>query len=108
MPAYADGAGIEWDILNQEVVDLYRQGEYARAVVVAKEALDVAVENVGWQHPDVATSLNNLANLYYKLGNYAKVEPLVKRALGICRDGRHRSIHRRKGSDGFLSPLWRV
>ena len=28
--------------------------------------------------------------------------------LGICRDGRHRSIRRREGSDGFLSPLWRV
>jgi len=47
MPVYADGAGIEWDILNQEVTDLYQQGEYARAVVVAKEAIDVAVENIG-------------------------------------------------------------
>ena len=83
MHVYADGAGIEWDILNQEAMDLSRQGEYARAVVVAKEAIDVAVENVGWQHPDVATSLNNLALLYTDLGNYAKAEPLYKRALAI-------------------------
>ena len=83
MHVYADGAGIEWEILNQEVKDLSQQGEYARAVVVAKEAIDVAVENVGWQHPDVATSLNNLASLYTDLGNYAKAEPLFKRALAI-------------------------
>ncbi len=82
-PVYADGAGIEWDILNQEANDLSRQGECARAVVVAKEAIDVAVENVGWQHPDVATGLNNLALLYKTLGNYAKAEPLCKRALAI-------------------------
>jgi len=29
----------------------------------------------------VATSLNNLAELYRALGNYAKAEPLLKRAL---------------------------
>jgi len=83
MPVYADGAGIEWDILNQEANDLSQRGEYARAVVVAKEALDVAAENVGWQHPDVAISLNNLATLYTDLGNYAEAEPLYKRAMAI-------------------------
>ena len=74
MHVYADGAGIEWDILNQEANDLSRQGECTRAVVVAKEAIYVAVENVGWQHSDVATSLNNLASLYYTQGDYAKAK----------------------------------
>jgi len=31
----------------------------------------------------VATSLNNLALLYKKLGDYAKAEPLYKRTLAI-------------------------
>jgi len=31
----------------------------------------------------VATSLNNLAELYYIQGQYAKAEPLHKRALAI-------------------------
>ena len=58
---YAQGADIEWDILNQEVMDIYRAGMYDRAVVVAQKAQQVAEQNVGPDHPDVATSLNNLA-----------------------------------------------
>ena len=34
-PAFSQGAGIEWDILNQEVMSLYQKGQYDRAVVVA-------------------------------------------------------------------------
>ena len=30
---FAQGAGIEWDMFNQEVMDLYRTGKYDRAVV---------------------------------------------------------------------------
>ena len=33
--------------------------------------------------PDVAASLNDLANLYLLKGDYAKAEPLYKRALNI-------------------------
>ena len=38
---------------------------------------------LGPDHPSVATSLNNLALLYYTQGDYAKAEPLYKRALSI-------------------------
>jgi hypothetical protein len=34
-------------------------------------------------HPDIALSLNNLANLYQARGRYAEAEPLHKRALAI-------------------------
>ena len=80
---FAEGAGIEWDILNDEVKELYRTGKYGRAVVVAKKALEVAEENVGPYHPDVAVSLNNLALLYNNQGHYAQAEPLYKRSLKI-------------------------
>ena len=50
--AHAQGAGIEWETLNKEVMDLYRAGKYDRAVVVAKKALQVAEENVGPDHSD--------------------------------------------------------
>ena len=80
-PVFAEGAGIEWDILNDEVQELYRTGKYGRAVVVAKKALEVAEENVGPYHPDVAASLNGLAELYRTQGHYAQAEPLYKRAL---------------------------
>ena len=58
---HARGAGIEWDTLSQEVMELNRTGKYDRALVVAQKALQVAEQNVGRDHPDVATSLNNLA-----------------------------------------------
>ena len=61
---HAQGAGIEWDSLNQEVMELYQQGKYDQAVLVAEKALEVANANLGPDHPDVATSLNNLAALY--------------------------------------------
>ena len=80
---FAEGAGIEWDILNDEVNELYRTGKYDFAVVVAKKALEVAEENVGPYHHDVATSLSNLALLYYAQGHYSQAEPLNKRALKI-------------------------
>ena len=63
-PVFAQGAGIEWEILNQEAMELYRTGKYDRAVVVAKKALEVAEKTVGPNHTDVANSLNNLASLY--------------------------------------------
>lgn len=68
--------GIEWETLNDEVMSLHRQGRYDRAVVVAKKALQVAEEAVGPDHPLVATSLNNLADLYRTQGQYAQAEPL--------------------------------
>ena len=80
---HAKGAGIEWDILNREVKELHRQGKYERAVVLAQKTLEVAMANVGPDHPDVATSLNNLAALYDTQGEYAKAEPLYKRSLAI-------------------------
>ena len=51
-----------WQALNQESLDLYHKGNYERAVEVGKRALEVAEKNVGPDHPDVATSLNNFAH----------------------------------------------
>ena len=81
--AFSQGAGIEWDTLNKEVMRLYQAGDYKRATVIAEKALKVAEENVGPDHPDVAASLNNLALLYEAQGEYAKAEPLYKRSLAI-------------------------
>ncbi len=38
---------------------------------------------LGPDHPDVATTLNNLAVLHEAQGKYAAAEPLYKRALAI-------------------------
>jgi tetratricopeptide (TPR) repeat protein len=80
---FAISQSIEWETLNQEVMDLYRAGRYDRAVVVAKKALEVAERSVGPDHIAVGTSLNNLASLYDTQGEYAQAEPLYKRSLAI-------------------------
>jgi hypothetical protein len=84
-PGFAQGAGSEWDSLKQEAMELYRAGDYGQAVVVAKRALEVAENNVGPNHPDVATSLTLLAMLYKDQGQSesAQAEPLYQRALAI-------------------------
>jgi len=39
---------------------------------------------LGTEHPDVASSLNNLALLYDSQGRYAEAEPLFQEALKIA------------------------
>jgi len=55
--APAEGAGIEWDTLNEEILKLLGTGKYDRGVIVAKHALSVAESNVGPNHPAVAATL---------------------------------------------------
>ncbi len=51
---------------------------------MAKKALKVAEREFGSDHPDVATDLNNLADLYRAQGRHSEAEPLHKRTLAIC------------------------
>ena len=60
-------------------------GEYAKAEPLYREALRIRQKVLGPEHPDTATSLNNLAMLYRDMGEYAKAEPLYREALRICR-----------------------
>lgn len=81
LPAYAQEK--LWKELDAKVAVLYQQGQYSEAANVAKEALKVAKETFGSNHPNVATSMNILGLLYYSQGKYGKTEPLFKRALAI-------------------------
>ena len=80
---FAEGAGAEWNDLCQEVNRLYAARDYVRATEIATKALEVARSRVDPAHPDVATSLGNLALLYDARKEYAQAEPLHKRALMI-------------------------
>lgn len=82
-PAFPQGAGSEWDRLQRESVELYRAGKYDAAAATATKALEVAEQNAGPNHPDVANSLNNLAAVYKVQGRYDQAEPLYRRALAI-------------------------
>ncbi len=65
-------------------------GEHLRMVGVYQEAqkylecaLHIREQSLGSEHPDVASPLNNLAELYRAQGKYAEAEPLYQRALHI-------------------------
>ncbi len=77
------GPVTEWEVLTSEVMKLYSSGEYTQGVKVAKRALQVAQQNDGPDHPNVALSLSNLAELYEAQKEYAEAEPLYKRSLEI-------------------------
>ena len=63
---------------------LYRsQGRYNDAEPLYLQSLDIRKRQLGNDHPDVATSLNNLAVLYESQGKYSEAEDLAQQALVI-------------------------
>src|SRR6266508_531090 len=76
----ADRALQEARKLYKKAIDLRNAGKYDKAL--------------GTGHPDVASSLTNLASLYWSLGDYAKAEPLYQRAKATMRR-RSRSFNAR-------------
>ena len=81
LPAYTQE--VLWHELIGKANTLYQQRRYREAENIYKEAIKVAEDTFGSDHPNVATSLNNLAELYISKGNYSEIEPLYERALGI-------------------------
>ena len=69
--------------LNAEALTLVRAGKYDEARPLAERALEIREKTLGPDHPDVAVTLNNLANLRRNKGDYATAEPLYQRALAI-------------------------
>src|SRR5262249_10518091 len=69
--------------LNNRVMDLYSAGRYSDAIPLAQRALVLREKAFGRDHPAVAQSLNNLAQLYEGQDHYAQAEPLYQRSLAI-------------------------
>ena len=75
-----------YNTLNKKLATLYKSGRTEDAIIVAKEALQVAEKTFGPDHPYVSASLNNLALLYITQGQYEKAEPLYERSLKIAEE----------------------
>lgn len=73
----------QYDELNDEIIVLFQQGQYLEAEKLAKEALTIAKETFGKDHPTVASSLDMLAMIYYTERKYGQAEPLYKETLAI-------------------------
>ncbi len=70
-------------LLNQTGYYLQERARYAEAESLYQQALSIKEQQLGANHPDTATSLNNLAGLYYRQGKYTQAEPLYQRAIAI-------------------------
>jgi CHAT domain-containing protein/Tfp pilus assembly protein PilF len=75
----------EAERLNNQVLELYQQGKYNEAIPLAKKALAIFKKILGDNHPNTATSLNNLAGLYESQGKYSEAETLYQQALAIIK-----------------------
>jgi tetratricopeptide (TPR) repeat protein len=59
--------------------------DYPQAEFWYQKALTTAQELLPAQHSAIATTVNNLAQLYYSQGKYSEAEPLYQEALAIGR-----------------------
>ncbi len=72
----------QWEKLNGAGMEAYERDHYAEAEKLWLAALKEA-ETFGGEDPRLATSLNNLAELYRAQGRYAQAGPRYRRALAI-------------------------
>jgi CHAT domain-containing protein/tetratricopeptide (TPR) repeat protein len=71
--------------LNKEFVWLMARGQYRVAEAAMRDAIQVFKDLLGEDHPDYATSLNNLGALYHAIGDYVRAEPLLRQAMEIMK-----------------------
>ena len=53
----------EADPLNRRVAKLFQAGKYQEAIPVAEQLLEISEKALDPEHPDTASSLDNLADL---------------------------------------------
>lgn len=72
---------LQANYLNEAGVAYRYAGAYHQAKSLFEEALAIRERVFGPQHPDYATSLNNLADLYQSEGEYDKALPLFEQVI---------------------------
>jgi CHAT domain-containing protein/Tfp pilus assembly protein PilF len=74
---------------DEQAEKLYAAGKYGECVPVMKRAAEIRKQLLGEGHPDYATNLDSLAQVYREMGDYTRAGPLFtqsrelrRRALG--------------------------
>jgi tetratricopeptide (TPR) repeat protein len=80
---FSEQAINDWNQLSQTAIELYHQGKYAEAINFATKALEIVRTIWLGDHPNIATSLNNLAGFYCSQGRYKEAESLYQQALKL-------------------------
>jgi tetratricopeptide (TPR) repeat protein len=70
-------------LLSQTGYYLQDRAEYGEAESALKQALLLNEQIFGLEHPDVAQSLNDVAQLYHAQGHYEQAESFQERALSM-------------------------
>src|SRR3989339_585485 len=68
-------------VLNKKAIQFYNSGKLDSAIFFANLSLNLCRSIYKGDHPDLARSINNMANFYYERRNYKEAEPLLKEAL---------------------------
>jgi tetratricopeptide (TPR) repeat protein/CHAT domain-containing protein len=71
--------------LNRQALHLYGHGQYPQAASLARQALELARQHLGEDHPDTALSFNNLGLFLRAQGKNAAARPCYEQALDINR-----------------------
>ncbi|PSB59944.1 hypothetical protein C7B61_18320, partial [filamentous cyanobacterium CCP1] len=71
------------DLLDKTARYLRERGQYAEAKPLLQAALNIRRQLFGEAHPDIATSLNNLASLHKDQRQYSEAELLYRQSLEI-------------------------
>jgi CHAT domain-containing protein/Tfp pilus assembly protein PilF len=69
--------------LSAKISELSGAGKYSEAIALAQRQLENLEKIRGPADRDVGAVLNNLAELYGRLGNDAEAEPLLKRSIAV-------------------------
>jgi tetratricopeptide (TPR) repeat protein len=69
--------------LNNLATLYFMQGQYAQAELFYKQSLEVIEKALGPDHPDLATTLENLAELFRKTNRISEAELLEARVVRI-------------------------
>jgi tetratricopeptide (TPR) repeat protein len=75
--------GTAAQLLSETACYLFQRGRYVEAQPLYERVVAMCERLLVPNHPDVSTSLNNLAVLYGRQGRYAEALPLSERALAI-------------------------
>ena len=69
--------------LSRQLSVLYNQGEYEKAIPIAKEILSIFEKELGPDQPEISFILMSLAKMHEEAGHLKRAAPLYQRALAI-------------------------
>jgi tetratricopeptide (TPR) repeat protein len=85
LPSSDRAAFLAAEDLNEQAESLFRQGKSAASRPLFEQVLASCRRLLTDDHPQTATSYNNLGISYMGLGHYAAAQPLFEKALSIRR-----------------------